>query len=142
MDKIDKNVFPDEIKMKDLGIHKGTRKFELLDDFRCFYDGKEIKIGSGFLITVPRGFITDGVSSPKFAWPIVGPFGTAFPAAIVHDWCFSPFNDRFNWKESNWMFLKLMKSCGVPFWKRQLIYSAVVTASYPIWLNRYKNYGI
>jgi hypothetical protein len=134
MSNFDENTFPDEIKLKDLGMHKGTRKFELLSNFRCFH--------KGHLITVKKGFITDGVSSPKFAWPIIGPFGSAFPAALVHDWCFSPFNKKFDWKESNWMFLELMEKSGVGFFTRWTIYSAVVTASYPIWLKRFDNYGI
>jgi hypothetical protein len=134
MSEIDKDAFPDEISLKDLGMHKGTRKFKLNKKFRNFYNED--------LITVPRGFITDGVSSPKFAWPIVGPVGTAFPAALVHDWCFSPYNDKYDWKESNWMFLQNMKKCGVGFFKRQMIYSAVVAGSYLIWKKRFENYGI
>jgi hypothetical protein len=131
---VNKNVFPDEIHLKDLGIRNGTRKFELLQDFRCFYNGT--------LIIVPKGFITDGVSSPKFAWGIVGPFGSAFPAALVHDWLFSPHNTKYSWTESNWIFYELMKHCGVGFLKRRVIYAAVVTGSYPIWLRRFNNHKI
>lgn len=131
---VNKNVFPDEIHLKDLGIHKGTRKFELLQDFRCFYNGT--------LIVVPKGFITDGVSVPRFAWGIIGPFGSAFPAALVHDWLFSPYNTKYTWKESNWIFYKLMKECGVNFLQRQIIYSALIVGSYPVWKKRYNNYGI
>jgi hypothetical protein len=134
MSKVNKNVFPDEIYLKDLGIHKNTRKFELMENFRCFY--------GNHLITVKKGFITDGISSPKFAWPIVGPFSDAFPAALVHDWCFSPYNTKFSWKESNWMFLELMEECGVGLIKRQMIYAAVTVGSYHLWLNKNKNYGI
>jgi hypothetical protein len=135
MVEVNKNIFPDEIHLKDLGIHKGTRKFELLQDFKCnYYDGN--------VVTVQKGFITDGVSVPKFAWGIIGPFGSAFPAALIHDWLFSPFNKKYNWRESNWMFLKLMKDCGVNFVERQVIYAAVVAGSYPIWKKRFENYGI
>ena len=134
MGEINKNVFPDKIKMEDLGMINGTRKFKILSDFRCFYKDN--------LITVQEGFITDGVSAPKFAWPIVGPYGSAFPAALVHDWCFSPFNGKFSWKESNWMFLELMKEAGVSFPLRWTIYSSVVIGSYPIWLKRFDNYGL
>jgi hypothetical protein len=133
MGELNKNVFPDPIKMEDLGMIKGTRKFKMLSNFRCFHNGH--------LITVKKGFITDGVSAPKFAWPIVGPYGSAFPAALVHDWCFSPFNEKFGWKESNWLFLELMKEAGVSTSLRWTIYAALVVGSYPIWLNRFKNYG-
>jgi|688.fasta_scaffold36050_4 hypothetical protein len=133
MSELNKNVFPDTIKLEDLGIVKGTRKFRLLADFRCYYKGK--------LITVPKGFITDGISAPKFSWAIIGPYGPAFPAALVHDWLFSPFNTEYDWKTSNWMFLELMKEAGVGFTMRWTIYSAVVAGSYPIWKKRIKNYG-
>lgn len=134
MGELNKNVFPDTIKLEDLGIVNGTRKFRLLEDFRCYYKSK--------LITVPKGFITDGISAPKFAWPIIGPYGPAFPAALVHDWLFSPFNTEYDWKTSNWMFLELMKEAGVGFVMRWTIYSAVVAGSYPIWRKRIENYGV
>jgi hypothetical protein len=134
MSTLNKNVFPDTIKMEDLGMVKGTRKFKMLANFRCFY--------KTHLITVKKGFITDGVSAPEFAWPIVGPYGSAFPAALVHDWCFSPFNDKFTWKESTWMFLELMKEAGVSLPLRWTIFTGVVVGSYPIWKKRFENYGI
>lgn len=134
MSTINKDVFPDDIELKDLGIHKGTRKFKILKNFRCFYKDQ--------LITVKKGFITDGVSAPKFAWPVVGPFGSAFTAALIHDWCFSPYNNKYSWKESNWMFLELMKESGVGFAMRWAIYGAVVAASYPLWLKRHDSYGL
>lgn len=134
MGTLNKKVFPDTIKMEDLGIVHGTRKFRLLEDFRCYYKGK--------LIIVPKGFITDGISAPKFAWPLIGPYGPAFPAALVHDWLFSPFNKEYGWKESNWMFLELMEEAGVGFAMRWTIYSAVVAGSYPIWRKRMTSYGV
>jgi len=134
MSTINKKIFPDDVELKDMGIYNGTRKFKLLKDFRCFYNDHKI--------IVKKGFITDGVSSPKFAWPVVGPFGNAFTAALVHDWCFSPYNNKYSWKESNWLFLELMKESGVGFAMRWAIYSAVVAGSFPMWLNRFENYGL
>jgi hypothetical protein len=132
--KINKNIFPDEIMLRDLGMHKGSRKFELLQDFRCFYKGE--------WITVQKGFITDGISVPKIFWSLIGPFSDAFAAALVHDWMFSPFNKKYDWKESNWAFHELMKECCVNFIERKIIYSGVVIGSYPIWKRRFENYGI
>lgn len=134
MGELNKNVFPDKIQMEDLGMHKGTRKFKLLQNFRCYH--------KGHLITVKKDFITDGISAPKWAWPIVGPYGPAFPAALVHDWCFSPFNSKFTWWESTKMFLELMKEAGVSFPLRWTIYTAVSIGSYPIWLRRFESYGL
>ena len=132
--KINKDVFPDEIMLKDLGMHNGSRKFELLQEFRCFYKGE--------WITVPKGFITDGISVPKMFWSLIGPFSDAFSAALVHDWFFSPFNDKYDWKTSNWIFYEIMKDCCVGFIQRRAIYGGVVVGSYPVWKKRFENYGI
>lgn len=39
-------------------------------------------------ITVPTGFISDGVTVPAIAWPLVGhPYsGSLLRAALLHDW--------------------------------------------------------
>lgn len=35
--------------------------------------------------TVPAGFITDGASSPRFAWVVVDPATEFFEASVIHD---------------------------------------------------------
>jgi hypothetical protein len=41
-------------------------------------------------ITVPRGFIYDGASIPRFCWSLIGlgRFGDILGAATVHDWLY------------------------------------------------------
>ena len=45
---------------------------------------------AGKILTVPKGFVTDGASCPRCLWwlcsPIAGPFGEA---AVVHDFLYS-----------------------------------------------------
>jgi hypothetical protein len=131
MNNLDRNVFPDEIELKDLGMYRGSRRFELLRDFRFLFKGYNIK--------VPKGFVTDGISSPKIFWPIIGPFGEAFPAAIVHDWCYSAHNPDFGFLESNYIFIEGMKASNVSLFKRWFIYLGVILFSYPLWVNRSRN---
>jgi len=55
-------------------------------------------------ISVPKGFITDGVSVP---WPLIvfmSPTGLLFPAAIVHDYMLISTN--YDWKLANEQFAK------------------------------------
>ena len=79
-------------------------------------------------VTIPTGFITDGLSIPKFAWPIVGPTtGKAFLAGLLHDYLYSRastahFNvDR---KVADELFLEAMFNLGIGF-RRNLIHAAV-----------------
>ena len=79
-------------------------------------------------VTIPTGFLTDGLSIPRFAWPIVGPTtGKAFLAGLLHDYLYSRsstahfFVDR---KTADSLFLEAMHNLGIGF-RRNLIYSAV-----------------
>jgi hypothetical protein len=64
----------------------GEDCFELKRSFR--YSWKHPKTGVIYSEMIPRGFIYDGASVPRFAWSILGfhPMGRHNPATIVHDW--------------------------------------------------------
>jgi hypothetical protein len=110
-------MFPDEINLADAGMRGGSRVFRLLSDFRCVTDRG--------VITVPAGFLTDGASIPRAFWPILNPYGSFFPAAILHDWGYSAGNDRFARDEVDEMFLDGMRWLGVPWITRATIYLTV-----------------
>lgn len=59
----------------------GPRRYMLLSDFR--WQG----------VVVPRGFITDAASIPRFAWSWTRPEGI-WPAALIHDWRFNQCGER------------------------------------------------
>jgi hypothetical protein len=42
-------------------------------------------LGSGRVITVDPGFVTDGASVPQFLWVILPPWGRYSRAAVIHD---------------------------------------------------------
>ena len=37
-------------------------------------------------VLVPRGFIFDGASAPRFFWPAIPPFKNTVEESCVHDW--------------------------------------------------------
>ena len=80
-------------------------------------------LGSGDKITVPVGFITDLVSTPKPLWSILPPFGRYLSSAIIHDYLY--FSHDRNKKESDEIFYEGMIVLGVSKWKANLIYQAV-----------------
>jgi hypothetical protein len=118
--------FLDKIILEDAGMVGDSRLFRLGKEFR-------VKTSKG-LFSAPKGFITDGASSPRWSHSIVGPFGDAFGAALVHDYLYSkdcPYN--VTRKEADDIFLELLKASGVSFIKRQTIYLAVRSCGWMFW---------
>ena len=84
------------------------------------------------IIKVPKGFITDGASIPKFAWSILGgPMGEYSAAAVVHDYCYK--YKLYTRKRCDYIFYEAMQVLEVPFWKRWLMYHAVRTFAWLGW---------
>ena len=111
------NNFPDHLHFEDAGMRGGSRIFRLLSRFRY---------GSSFgLITVHRGFETDGASIPRAFWNILSPFGDYFPAAVIHDWLYSAYNTEYDRAEADYIFKEAMFHLGVPWFRRDVIYAAV-----------------
>lgn len=57
-------------------------KIMLMTDYYFKYEDKVVRI--------PKGFIWDGATIPRFLWSILGvtPFGWANPASLKHDWIY------------------------------------------------------
>ena len=84
-------------------------------------------------IYIPKGFITDGMSIPKWLQPVIGePFeGNTLRAAIVHDYlCHCKCETQ---AFSHGIFREILKLDGVSAWRRKAAYLAVVA------YNRLKN---
>lgn len=111
------NVFPDDLVSRYHGTFGGVRVDELLRDFRYF--------SSFGIVLVPKGFLTDGASIPRVFWPLLGPHGDYFRAAVVHDFLYSPRNDEFSRAEADLIFREAMYNTGVPWCRREVIYAAV-----------------
>ncbi len=63
--------------------HMGTkwRLWKLLEDLIWEVDAE----GSGKVIVVPAGFVTDGASIPRLLWALLPPTGGYLRAACLHD---------------------------------------------------------
>ena len=47
-----------------------------------------IQLSSGEVIVIPKGFVTDLSSVPRFLWAIFPPFGDFLLAALIHDYLY------------------------------------------------------
>jgi hypothetical protein len=114
-----KDKFPDTIQLEDAGMRGESRTFRLTRRFR-YLD-----------LEVPAGFVTDGASVPRIFWSILYPFGSYFPAALIHDYLYSKASDHLTAvkkiyrKEADLIFLQAMKDVGVGWLTRRTIYRAV-----------------
>lgn len=84
-------------------------------------------------IYIPKGFITDGMSIPKWLQPIIGePFeGNTLRAAIVHDYlCHCKCETQ---AFTHGIFKEILKLDGVSAWRRNAAWLGVVV------YNRLKN---
>jgi hypothetical protein len=82
---------------------------------------------------VPKDYLTDGMSIPKWLQPVVGePFeGNTLRAALFHDaLCYHKNKSQ---EVTHKLFELILKIDGFPFWKRKAAYLAVIG-----W-NRFKN---
>ena len=82
------------------------------------------------LVTIPKGFETDGASSPFGI--LITPFGGKYPkATVLHDYLYVMFNEGTphsafptRW-EIDSVFLEAMKDQGVNYWVRYGMWMAV-----------------
>lgn len=124
-------------------------RVEVLDDQRAgrvtarlleafeYHVGAE---GSGEVIRVPAGYVTDFASVPRLFWRLEPPLGPAGKAAVVHDWLYSsggmccgrtvrangkPRYINYTRAQADGIFREAMGVLKVPAWKRQLMWAAV-----------------
>jgi hypothetical protein len=113
------DCYIDPLEVRYIMTVDDSRIFELASPFRY--------IGSRGTITVPAGFTTDGASVPRVFWSIFQPFGEYFPAAVVHDYLYSPrsMHLRLERKTADLIFKEAMYNLGIGWLTRGTIYQAV-----------------
>jgi len=115
-----KTPFPDPLLLEDAGMRGGARVFRLARSFTC-------RTSYGLFI-IPAGFESDGASIPKIFHSILGPFGGYFPAALLHDFLYSPSSAtfyHFEREDADFLFLEAMFNLGVGWPTRHTIHAAV-----------------
>jgi len=79
--------------------------------------------GKGVVINIPRGFVTDLSSVPRFIQWLIPKRGRYDDAAVIHDWLYSqPHTARLT---ADALFLDAMQTLGVSRWRRSLMFIAV-----------------
>lgn len=127
--------FTDDLEVEILDARReGRVTARLLAGF-AYHVGE---LGSGEVISVPAGFITDFASVPWGLWNLEPPLGDAGKAAVVHDFLYATagtgvWNGRrqitrakpYSRAEADAIFREAMKVLSVPAWKRALLWAAV-----------------
>lgn len=99
-------------------FEENRRLFELTEPFEFYRESDETEV-----IRVPKGFVTDFSSVPKWLWPVEYPLGPSAKAAVLHDYLYvNAIKDK---AYADKVFLEALKVLGVPTYKRHLLYYAV-----------------
>lgn len=120
---------------------------EFINDLRVEYlDGKRWMViedftftyrrnGEQHVITIPKGFITDFASIPRWLWIIAGTVGKYNKAAVLHDYLYTA--QIMSRLDSDRLYRKMMIPI-LPAWKVWTAYHVVRGASWCVW-NKYRN---
>ena len=86
----------------------------------------------GLRVEIPKNFITDLASTPRWSWRWLPPDGDYAAAAVVHDWFYRHRGgcSRFL---ADALFRDMMAALGVPLWKRWAMWGAVRLWSWRYW---------
>ncbi len=108
---------------------KYGRDSQLVWTGRTFKTWREFSVSWGrpfkvTYFTVAAGFVTDLASIPRAVRSLIPQVGRHLQAAVVHDWCYAG-NTKLTRREADDLFYEGMTSLGVPWWKRQAMYTAV-----------------
>lgn len=111
--------YPDKLELR----YIKDDEWELLREFRCFFNANYGMVTHPQVITVPAGFCNDLSSVPQIFQNIVPVVGPQNHPSVIHDWCY-----EHRWRtreESDDLFLAGLISCKVSFFRRNLMYTAV-----------------
>ena len=97
---------------------------------------------NGYLIRVPKSFITDGASVPHSLQLLYNPYGKYINAAVVHDYLYSCYNNTgINRTLSDKIFRHIMKETGIDNRTRRKFYMAVKCFGETSWKSKLQNEG-
>lgn len=95
-----------------------SNKMRLIEDWHVTVDGVRYKI--------PRGFITDGLTIPRFLWWIFPPsYSPGYVAAVFHDFCYAEMYGEVSKEWADEAFRLLMLDSGAPNWVARAFWLAV-----------------
>ena len=89
-------------------------------------------ISHGRLLIVEPGFQSDGMSVPRFLWPLVGPYEPkSFPAALCHDALYC--SELVHRKIADLEFRRILLGFGMHPWIAEGCYKAVRALGWIVW---------
>lgn len=98
------------------------------------------ELGSGEIIAIPPGFVTDLASVPRIFWPIIGPSGRHAAAAVVHDFLYcTQDNGKFTRREADYIFREAMLVSNTPVLRVWVMWAAVRLGGFIAW---HRNKGL
>lgn len=89
--------------------YQDGRNWEVLSSFDYCVGSLE----SCQLVRVPRGFVTDFASIPRFFWRLLPPTGTYGKAAVLHDFIYRTAGHPYSRLEADNLFIEAMAVLGV-----------------------------
>ena len=97
---------------------------------------------NGYLIRVPKSFITDGASVPHSLQWLYNPYGKYINAAVIHDYLYSSYNNTgINRTLADKIFKHIMKETGVDDRTVRRFYTAVRCFGETSWEPKLQNEG-
>lgn len=127
--------FTTELIVRVLDEERRGRSLAMVTEGFCYDVGEK---DSGERITVPRGFVTDFGSIPRFFWRLAPPWGRYAKATVIHDLLYATRGtgmiDGVRWisrrtdysrEECDDIFYEAMGVLKVPGWKRAMMFAAV-----------------
>lgn len=130
MEALQSDKFPVSLILEDVGTKNETQVFRLVKDFVYMSE----KFGR---LVCKKGFETNGISTPRWCWPLIGPTSEAFKISIFHDLMYSkdcPY--AFTRADADYIMLEGMVALGVGFLERQAIYRALRMWGWLAWKKR------
>jgi len=112
--------------------------FELISDWK-------FKVDEDTELIVPKGFVVNGASVPRFFWFMMSPVGVLFLPSIIHDYAYVKGkvlvlqSNEYRWitgKSRTYydrLFLKVAQSVNPWSWKSRVAYYALVFGGQSAW---------
>lgn len=102
--------------------------FHFISDRNVALDTPLKWVGKTQTFVVPRGFVSDFATVPKFLWWMFGPTGKYTAAAILHDWLCTmlwTLHPPASARDTDGIFRRRCKELGVDFMSRWLLWTGV-----------------
>jgi hypothetical protein len=114
--------FSGTLLLREVGedLDTGLVDYELQEDLHY-------EVFPGHIITVPKGFVTNFASTPRWLWSILPPSGKWNRAAVLHDYLYSiavPTAHCSRWM-ADAIFRDAMYRLGVSLWRRWVMWAGV-----------------